>query len=366
MLDGVSLDQLRTFIAAAEEGNFSAAGRRLRRAQSVVSQTLANLEGQIGVRLFDRGGRVPTLTDEGRALLARARAVAAEVDLFKARAKGLASGLETELSLVVDAMFPVTVLACAAAAFQVQFPGIPLRLHVEMWEAVADPILDGRCAIGLMGSLPPAPPQFSRERLLSVRAIKVVSPRHPLAAHRAPIPMSVLNEHIQLVHADHANVWRAGRFGLLSQRIWRLCDLAAKHHFLRAGFGFGIMPLHMVDEDLASGALVEIKVEDDPPEGHAIVMSAVYLTNSPLGPAGRWFVDRIKQEAASRINGNASTSSDSIDVLPIANRTAAQPRAAGSSLDRPRLYPVSDCGGAIENRDLRKETGQEKGRRSAP
>jgi len=41
MLDGVSLDQLRTFIAAADEGSFSAAGRRLRRAQSVVSQTLA-------------------------------------------------------------------------------------------------------------------------------------------------------------------------------------------------------------------------------------------------------------------------------------------------------------------------------------
>jgi DNA-binding transcriptional LysR family regulator len=306
------------------------------------------------------------LTDEGRALLARARAVATEVDLFKARAKGLASGLETELSLVVDAMFPVTALACAAAAFQVQFPAIPLRLHVEMWEAVAEPVLDGRCAIGLMGSLPPAPPQFSRERLLTVRAIKVVSPRHPLAAHRSPIPMSVLCEHIQLVHADHSNVWRAGRFGLLSPRIWRLCDLAAKHHFLRAGFGFGIMPLHMVEADLASGELVEIRVEDDPPEGHAVVMSAVYLTNSPLGPAGRWFVDRIKQQVAPRINGNVSTSLDPIGVLPIANRTAAQPRVTGSLLDRPRLYPVSDCGGAIENRDLRKELGQEMGKRGAP
>jgi DNA-binding transcriptional LysR family regulator len=363
VLDGVSLDQLRTFIAAADEGNFSAAGRRLRRAQSVVSQTLANLEGQIGVRLFDRGGRVPTLTDEGRALLARARAVVTEVDLFKARAKGLVSGLETELSLVVDAMFPVTVLACAAAAFQQQFPAIPLRLHVEMWEAVAEPVLDGRCAIGLMGSLPPAPPQFSRERLLSVRAIKVVSPRHPLAAYRAPIPMGVLCEHIQLVHADHANAWRAGRFGLLSPRIWRLCDLAAKHHFLRAGFGFGIMPLHMVEADLASGELVEIQVEDDPPEGHAVVMSAVYLTNSPLGPAGRWFVDRIKEEAASRINGNAAPSVDSIGVFPSANRTAVQPRPTGSSLDRPRLYPVSDCGAAIEKRDLKKERVQGRGGR---
>src|SRR5258707_1168440 len=167
---------------------------------------VANLEGQIGVRLFKRGGRVPALTEQGHALLAPARAVATEVDLFKARAKGLARGLETELSLVVDAMFPVPVLACAAAAFQVQFPAIPLRLHVAMWEAVAEPVLDQRCAIRLMGSLPPAPPQLSRQPLLTVRAIKVVSPRHPLAAHRAPIPMSVLGEHIQLVHATQSNL----------------------------------------------------------------------------------------------------------------------------------------------------------------
>ena len=74
MLDGVSLDQLRTFRAAADEGSFSAAGRRLRRAQSVVSQSLANLEGQLGVKLFDRSGHLPVLTDQGRALLANARA----------------------------------------------------------------------------------------------------------------------------------------------------------------------------------------------------------------------------------------------------------------------------------------------------
>ena len=356
MLDGVSLDQLRTFIAAAEEGNFSAAGRRLRRAQSVVSQTLANLEAQIRVRLFDRRGRVPTLTEQGRALLARARAVATEVDLFKARAKGLSSGLETELSLVVDAMFPVAALASAVAAFQVQFPAIPLRLYVEMWEAVAGPVLDRRCAIGLMGSLPPAPPQFSCERLLTVRAIKVVSPQHPLAAYRAPIPMSVLGKHIQLVHADCSSVWPVGRFGVMSPRIWRLCDLAAKHHFLRAGFGFGIMPLHMVEADLASGALVEVHFEDDPPEGHVITMSAVYLTNSALGPAGRWFIDRLKEESAPRVDGHASTSPDAIGVVPITNRPVVQPRPTGSSLGRPRLYPIGGSR-AAENRIPRDDHG---------
>jgi DNA-binding transcriptional LysR family regulator len=108
MLDGISLDQLRTFIA--DEGSFSAAGRRLGRAQSVVSQTVANLEGQLGVRLFERGGRYPILTGAGKALLDDARAVAGDVDLFKARARGLAGGLEPELSVVTDVLFPTGVL----------------------------------------------------------------------------------------------------------------------------------------------------------------------------------------------------------------------------------------------------------------
>ena len=79
MLDAMSMDQLRTFIAAAEEGSFSAAGRKLRRAQSVVSQTLANLEQQVGFQLFDRSGRYPRLTEQGRVLLRTPEGRSAEV-----------------------------------------------------------------------------------------------------------------------------------------------------------------------------------------------------------------------------------------------------------------------------------------------
>ena len=68
MLDGVSLDQLRTFIAAVDEGSFSPASRRLLRAQSVVSETVGNLEEQIGVVLFDRSGRYPKMTPAGAVL----------------------------------------------------------------------------------------------------------------------------------------------------------------------------------------------------------------------------------------------------------------------------------------------------------
>jgi DNA-binding transcriptional LysR family regulator len=297
MFDGVSLDQLRTFIAAADEGSFSAAGRHLRRAQSVVSQSLANLEGQLGVKLFDRSARFPTLTDEGRALLADARAVAGNVDLFKARAKRLAGGLEPELSVAVDVVFPLAPFTAAVAAFQKEFPSTLLRFDVES-SAVIEPVLDGRCAVGVMASSQVAPPQLTRERLLTIRAPAVVSPQHPLATHGAPIPMAVLAEHIQLVHADPSDLSRAGGFGLLSPRVWRLSHLGAKHAFLRAGLGFGVMPLHMIEADLASGALVQITADSPPPEGYLITMSAVYRTDTPPGPAGRWFIDRLKQEDA--------------------------------------------------------------------
>jgi DNA-binding transcriptional LysR family regulator len=300
MLDGVSLDQLRTFIAAADEGSFSAAGRRLRRAQSVVSQTVANLEGQLGLKLFDRSARVPVLTDHGRALLADARAVAGGVDLFKARAKSLAGGLEPELSVVVDVTFPGAIFLPAVAAFQEKFPAILLRLDAEGGDAVVEPVLDGRNALGVMGSRSHAPPQLTREPLLTVRMVTVVSPRHPLTTYGAPIPTAVLAEHIQIVHTDRSDLSQAREFGMLSPRVWRVSHHEAKHVFLRAGFGFGCMPLHAVEADLASGALVQISVEEGLPESEVVSMSAIYRTDSPPGPAGRWFIDRLKQEETRR------------------------------------------------------------------
>src|ERR1700674_3501741 len=298
MLDGVSLDRLRTFIAAADEGSFSAAGRRLRRVQSVVSQTLANLEGQLGVKLFDRRGHVPVLTDQGRALLADARTVAGHIDLLKARAKSLAGVLEPELSMAVDVIFPDTAFTAAVAAFQKEFPATLLRFDIES-SAVIEPVLDGRCSIGIVGSWALAPPQLTREPLLTVSVHTVVAAEHALASQRGQIPSTVLAEHVQLTHVDPSDISRGYEPRLKVPRIWRLSHLGAKLAFLRAGFGYGALPLHLIEADLASGALVEITTEDAPRGGRLIEMGAVYRTDSPPGPAGRWFIDRLKQEQAS-------------------------------------------------------------------
>src|ERR1700686_2539872 len=186
MLDGVSLDHLRIFIAAADEGSFSAGGGRLRRAQSVISQTLANLEAQLGVKLFDRSSRSPVLTRQGLALLVEARAVVSRMDAFKARAKGLSGGLEPELSVVVDVMYPLEHLTRAVTAFQAEFPTTPLTLYVEALGAVLQPVMDGRCAFGVMGSLPTAPAHLTLERLLSVGWAFVASPIASFGVSQGP------------------------------------------------------------------------------------------------------------------------------------------------------------------------------------
>src|SRR5712664_4486457 len=182
MLDRITLDQLRTFIAAVDEGSFSAAGRKLRRAQSVVSQTLANLEAQLGVKLFDRSARYPRLTEEGQNLLAAARTVADNIDGFKARARAMREGLEPELSVAMDVMYPMAALTRAATHSRKTYPHTPLRLYVEALGGVVKPVLDRKCSIGVIGSLPLVPQDLQSEDLLDVSFMTVVSPSHPLAS----------------------------------------------------------------------------------------------------------------------------------------------------------------------------------------
>jgi DNA-binding transcriptional LysR family regulator len=294
MLDAVTLDQLRTFIAAAEQGSFSAAGRKLRRAQSVVSHTLANLEGQLGVTLFDRRARYPTLTDDGRALLENARTVAEQMDGFKARAKTLREGLEPELSLSIDVMYPMSELIDAVAKFRDKFPHTPLRMFVEVLGAVIEPVLQGTCQIGIVGSLPALPEGMHSESLLDVPLVTVVAPTHPLARYKGVVPHAELQKHVQLVLTDRSTLSQGHSYGVFSKNTWRLADMGARHAFLRAGFGFGNMPRFMVAGDIASGLLRAIRIQMPSNLKPLMPIRAVYRSDSPPGPAGRWLVEHLK------------------------------------------------------------------------
>lgn len=296
MLDAVTLDQLRTFIAAAECGSFSAAGKRLGRAQSVVSQTLANLENQLGVKLFDRATRRPVLTTEGRELLLEARLVIGDMDRFKARAKDMAEGLEPELNVVAHVFLPTDVLTLAVTAFHQKFHHTPLRISIEGMGAVMEPVLKGDCSFGVRAPLFSDHPQLVSEHLMTIPYLMVAAPDHPLARHGKPLSTQMLRQQVQLVLSDRSPLSSATDMGVLSPKTWRLSDLGAKHAFLKAGLGWGGMPLHMVENDLAQGTLVSLEFEETR-ANVSMSLSAIYRADMPPGPAGRWLLDELKRVA---------------------------------------------------------------------
>jgi DNA-binding transcriptional LysR family regulator len=311
MLDGVSLDQLRAFIAAVDEGSFSAGARKLHRAQSAVSELVSNLEAQIGVVLFDRSERYPKLTPAGVLLVADARSVVGNVDLLKARAKGISGGLESELSVVVDVLFPIEAIAESAKEFTVRFPRTPLRVYVEALGAAYKPVLDGRCGFGVVGSLPIAPDSMTMERLQGVNLLMVAAVKHPLALIKGVVPKTELAKHVQLVLTDRSELTAGREFGVMSPLTWRLGDLFAKHAFLLKGLGWGGMPEHAVKQDLLEGRLVKLSIEDLPDEAMILPMSAAYLTAKPPGPAGRWLIERLSQCAGKATHQSATGSTAS-------------------------------------------------------
>ena len=289
-----SLDQLRVFVAVIDAGGFAHAARQLHRTQSVISYTIANLEEQLNVVLLDRSKRKPTLTDAGKALLADARTVALKVDAMRARAKALAGGLEAEVSVVVDVMFPTCVLVRMLEAFQAQFPTVALRLRIEGMGMVTQLVQDGSCHLGVGGWMSSSADAFERLAVGYVRLIPVAAPAHALAQMAGLISPAVAREHVQLVLSDHSSLTAGQDFGVLGLRNWRLGDLGSKHALLRAGLGWGNMPEAMVREDLASGRLVPLHLSVDSGEDYPIYL--IQRADTPPGQAGKWLMERFAEQ----------------------------------------------------------------------
>ncbi len=284
-------DQLRIFLAVADSGSFTAAGRRLNRAVSVISYGIANLEAQLGLALFDREGtRKPRLTIAGRALLAEARAVAEGMDGLRARVKGLLDGLEAEVDLAVDVMLPAERLAKVLRAFAVRYPTVQLRLHVEALGTVTAMVLEGSAAIGLSGPLFAGVEGIESIVACSVPMVPVAAPDHPLGRMTA-IPPGAGREHIQLVLTDRSRFTEGRDYSVISPKTWRLADLGAKHALLREGIGWGNMPLPMVQPDLLAGTLVRLAMPDNP--GGTYRFAGIWRRDAPPGPAAAWLLDQF-------------------------------------------------------------------------
>jgi len=192
----------------------------------------------------------------------------------------------------MDVMYPMDSLTSAAAQSQKDYPHTPLRLYVEALGGVMKLVLDQICNIGVIGTLPIVTDELQVESLREIELVTVVSASHPLANFQGLISAAAIRKHVQLVLSDRTALSEGREFGVVSPSTWRLADLGAKHAFLKAGLGWGHMPLHMVKEDLESGALVTIRVEGLPRDV-LMPMKVVYRKDAPPGPATRAFIAQL-------------------------------------------------------------------------
>lgn len=298
-----SLDQLRIFLAVAEEGSFGAAARRMGRAVSAISYGIAQLEAQLGVTLFEReGSRRPVLTEDGRGLLVEAKSVADGIDHLLAKTQSLHAGLESEVSLVVDVMLPGEVTASVLRDFREMFPTVALRLQVEALGAVAGCVLDGGADLAIGGPVLSDHVQLERQAIGAVELVPVAAPGHPLASD--DVQPGESRKHLQLVLSDRSPLTEGREFSVLSPQSWRLADLGAKHALLKEGIGWGNMPRHTVSDDLAAGRLCELDLPEKP--GANYTLSALWRRDARPGPATSWLIDAIRERLAKCTNVDPS------------------------------------------------------------
>lgn len=260
MLDGVTINQLRAFVAVCDEGSFSGAAKRLSRAQSAISHAITALETALRLELFERNARRATLSPAGRNLLPDARAVISRTEEMKARAIAITDIGVPTLSIAVDAYFPRASLIDCLRTIQADIPTGTINLRMTSMQHGEELVLDGTCAMAITIADVPELDAGAIERhwLGEIRMLTVCAPDHPLAAMNGPINFEEFGRHIQLVVTDNQPGAEKSRMAVAGERQWLLNDLGAKHDFLRAGLGWGHMPAHLVADDVSTGKLVEL------------------------------------------------------------------------------------------------------------
>lgn len=293
-IGNLSLDQLRVLVTIADEGSFSAAARKLFRAQSAISQAVATLEEIQGVRLFDRSGHRPKLTDIGQVLVDQARLVLASAARFEAIAFGNRSGLEAELTLAIDPLVPTEPLIKSLNSLHHTYPHLPLCFMTEGLGGALRRLRDGSATLAICLLLPSIPEDVVAYPLLTIDMAPVVAPNHPLATLEGPVTQNDLESYIQLILSDNVDP-NGPSYGITSAKLWRFVDIGRRLDFLLAGFGWCRMPNHLVTDAIKSGQLIRIDIENDPTPKEGLTIYAAHLRDRPLGIASRWLLDELKQ-----------------------------------------------------------------------
>src|SRR5438105_1741871 len=184
----VELRHLRYFVAVAEAENvLRAATQKLHVSQPAVSRQIRDLEGELGVQLFERTGKAINLTDAGRVFLREARAVLERANEAVRNVRDFAHAGEAELHVGYSPTPSGHVLSATMRAFQKAMPNVHVKLHDWSNEQIADGLRDGRLKVALVDRALERVPfhDFRSEELLREHIRLAVPPNHPFAQRRS-------------------------------------------------------------------------------------------------------------------------------------------------------------------------------------
>ena len=261
MLDALTLDQLRVFVAIVDHGSFRAAARVLGRAQSGLSNAILNLETELRLPLFDRSQHRPELTKAGATLLAEARTLLIKADALRAKANGFNQGMESALRVALDPLLPLPDIARVVSDFTLSHPGVRVELVTAPMTMALSLVLDGDCDLGLTAAQETDAHIASEAVAVFPGMVPVSAREHPLAAAvqgSAGLTTVDLADHLQIVVADPSAEQQGVSYAVFSQQTLRVSDIATKHALILAAAGWGHLPLWLVRADLDEGRLCEV------------------------------------------------------------------------------------------------------------
>jgi DNA-binding transcriptional LysR family regulator len=266
-LSDLSLRQLLSFQAVADEGSFHGAADALDYTQSAVSQHVMALESALGVRLFDRGRgrRTVELTEAGRLLHGHVATITDRLQAARADLVAYAAGETGTLRVGVYQSVGTRVLPAIIARFGEAWPGVEVRLmEAASDEGLMDMVEPGRLDL-TFGVLPMPDGPFDGVELLRDPFVMVTAAASPLAGMTGMPSLQLIGEQRLIgFRTCRSTKWveqhlRAA--GSEPNFVFRSEDNGTVQAMASAGLGTALVPLLAVDRSDPSVVVIPTELE---------------------------------------------------------------------------------------------------------
>lgn len=280
-----SPESLQAFVQTVESGSFSAAARALGKSQSTISSAVANLETDLGFALFNRVGRQPVLTEEGRRALAQVQEILAASERLDELAVRLAGEVEPYLGMAISDCWQADHHESLLKRFAARYPAIEFDCMIAEDADVIDLLQTGRAQVGVVRVQPRLPADIASSRLQVQAQMAIYIHQDHALARQSSVSRSQLIAERQL----RLNTWAQNDSEPLPGKVWSSPSYLLLLEMAEQGFGWSILPRWLV-EQFGHQVLTQLPVNGWP---QRIEVDAVWSKRSPPGPAGRWMIDQL-------------------------------------------------------------------------